>query len=403
MKKILFILFIISNFILSQESKKAPNIQLRMELQLGNYKGGIEVYQSDEWGFIKGSFDIGRNETINHATDRFDDLYFYKFSQSYYYKLENPDKEVSKDLAEELEKKSVIKGSLTGFKVRKVLFSFYPMSNQRYTDSISFYCKYIIFKKLGDSADYNYHYNIAYHESFCTLPLDKDTELSIFQNVYPNLKVIVSAKYVSSLEKKAQAEKEGKIIHDFKYYENSIKAIEGSVRDSKLGKTDLKIVFEYVRTDKLEKKILNQKIFGPLVNSNLAVTSKEFYDFPLNIYKGHMELPLEVYGKQAKELIPYIEKWKIKNFEYDVVVIPMDKKDNIFSFHVYFPQSRYYPGDRFYMKDIKMRLGEKVKIELESDMCALVGRKDGSEFSIGIDESSKYIKEYYLLSLESDQ
>ncbi|PKL82534.1 MAG: hypothetical protein CVV24_09680 [Ignavibacteriae bacterium HGW-Ignavibacteriae-3] len=403
MKKILLILLLTGIILYPQENKNIPSIQLRMELKLGDYLGGIEVYQSDEWGFIRGSFDIGINETINHSKDRFDDLYFYRLSQSYYYKLANPDKEISKELAKELEKKSAIKGVSTGFKARKVLFSFYPMTEQRSEDSISFYCKYIEFKKLGDSADYNYHYNISYHETFCTLPIAQDCEVKIFNGVYPNLQVIISAKYMDWLDKKARAEKEGKIIQNLEYYENSIKAIEESIRDSKLGKTKFNIGFEYVRTDKQEKDILTQKIFGPLVNSNLAITSKEFFDFPINIYKGHIELPLLLYSKEAKELLQYVEKWRIKNFEYDIVVVPMDKNGNNYSFHVFFPQSRYIPGDRCFMKAINIGLGEKVKIKLEEDNFALLGRNADKEFGIFISESSKFINEYYILSLESDK
>lgn len=196
---------------------------------------------------------------------------------------------------------------------------------------------------------------------------------------------------------------------DFKNDEYSKKFVE---------RTDFKFGMELVRLDKNNKEILIRKLEYPL-----KVVRQEWNEkWQTNIctYAGRITFPLDIYNPQKKELAINSSKVRSAKINYTLSVSPFQKKEDTYTCQLIYMTEIMnisfkkvngvkYPNEtagNHSMNPIKIKVGEKVKINLEDALSTLWGIEDtvaGTSVTFEAEEDyNKYFNDYLIISLESE-
>lgn len=404
MRKVLFVIILFSGINVLPQVAFKPKLFVKMAIKFPDYNGGVSDYLTKEEDVLVGAFEIGKNNALWFA-DKFRHNSFLDYPSDYYLKkLKDPNYSLS-DAELKKQRENEYSWDLAAFNKRRVDYSFALMDKTITGDSINICCKYIVMKRAKELGNFRFQYEESYNEIFLKVPLNKEINLKFLSDIYFELSVTATFRIADWEEKRIKAINENKEIHDMSNYVDIYKSLEKSMTKSTIGMTDLKIGFEYLRTDKSGNEILEKANDIQLKSSNLASTEKEFFEMPINIYKGLILLPFKVYDKKKQDIInksSFLSKLK---YNYSILVIPLSEKDGIYTFEIYIPREPLGGGGGYYYKkEIQLKLGEKIRIELRKGHWAQSAIVENEQIGIsGDSDFYPFINEYYLLSLDGDK
>ncbi len=200
-----------------------------------------------------------------------------------------------------------------------------------------------------------------------------------------------------------------KAIPDFKNSAESKRFVE---------RTDFKFGMELVRLDKNNKEILMRKLEYPLRFFKKEWNEKWQTNF--SNYVGRITIPLEIYNPAKKEAAPKSAKVKGSQINYTLSVTPMQKRGDIYTCQLMYMVAinnisfKEFNGEKYpnetaenqSMNPIDIKVGEKVKIDLEGSFSTIWGIEDsvdGKPVTFNAKEDyHNYFNDYLIISLESE-
>lgn len=218
----------------------------------------------------------------------------------------------------------------------------------------------------------------------------------------------------------AQTEKKTKP----KSVEEVVRSLYGKLEKTALGnnvvKPRLNLGLELLRTDKQNQQIFLKKSEYPLgfIKTNLFKPS----NFKLSIYEGIISVPIQIYNPEKRDLSLKSKKVQDAESEYRLEIIPINKKDNTYTFSinigtsfkkisfVTFNNKRSETkqfGEAYGPKQVELKVGEKLKLTAGDYRAYQWGIEDVIDGKNITFESNKdyynYFNDYLILSLESDK
>lgn len=199
-------------------------------------------------------------------------------------------------------------------------------------------------------------------------------------------------------------------INDNKTEEDSTKRI--------LERKNFKFGMELVRTDKANKEILVRKLEYPL--KFIKQEWNEKFKIMVSNYTGRIVVPLEIYNPEKKDLAEQSAKVKRAYINYVLSIFPLELKDDVFTCQLFYMVDIFnitfkeFDGKKFSNENagnqgarpIKIKLGEKVKIDLEGAYSTIWGIEDtidGAPVTFRANEDyNNYFNDYMIISLESE-
>jgi|GEM_PF-1966973 hypothetical protein len=417
MKKIIFILLLLSTN-LAAKNPDYPRIKVKIKIARNNNITGQEGRQNLR-GFITGV--LFNSEPIKLiGSDEAVDIGFLKeFSDQYAERQDHP---------ENINDKAVDTSSyLTSYSLRKNIYdadrilnySFYPIEILPGDSLLRIYCKYILYQKKSEINANKNNYDVSYCERFYTVPLNKRTKLDFLTKIFPEATTNEISFFKDAADKKPLP---SLYLNDgiSSGNELSLKDIAKSVRkDSANANMNIHINAEYLRFNKNGDSLFVKKKINCLPETNRVYSDyntgydyADFYanhsnaeiggdeGFMLDIYKGSMTLPFQMYSPSKKRL--FVEsKYKDSDVIYSVTAIPLNRIGNKFVFNLVFKQ-HIWEGSTEYSKKIEIETGKPLRIDLEaiSGLWRTEKLKNGQVLNLSLgDDYSHYIKECLVLEV----
>lgn len=408
MKKFCIIIFLLlAQMVYGQ--RDFGNIQLRIEIgesetngiQVYSTTNGIQVYSPNKQGCIIGALEVVNPSLAWHTDILISSSFLTRNDDIFKGGINNNQAEISENTLKTIIGKADSTTYWPSNNRSMVLFSFTPISEFNKADSVKFLFKYVYYQPIAKKSLFDVNYNVKYHIAFCTVAYDNLTNFYLLKDVLPDIGIKIKAHYIDFDERQKLNNKKEIEYIDLAYYKNTIKEIEESIKKSKIDARQIKFSFEYIRTDKKNEQLILNKLFFPLIGSNIAIMDNEYMKLNSFIYRGSLTSPMEFYEKDKNELLRQSPKWRFHKYTYDILIIPMEKKENELLCDVYFPSSTLIPLTYCYKKSISFKLGERIKIALPEGHWYINDLIDGKNTIITEESFRNYVNEYFVLFAES--
>lgn len=177
----------------------------------------------------------------------------------------------------------------------------------------------------------------------------------------------------------AQSPKNNEWIEIFEYLDQSLvtkglnenyEGLACKVFDNDLGKTELRIGLEHLRIDEKSEIIINRKSEYPIPDiKNMLVNNKLISSVGINMYARLFEIPITTLNISDSLISLLDDDKKESNYTIGLIVIPIKKTNNYYTFRLSFLTAIKVCGKYFSVwfrgQNIEMEIGEKIKIEFD--------------------------------------
>ena len=393
MKKLVFTL-ILFNLSLTAQVLNVPKIQVIINIAENNNRTEAWSKQSDK-GFITGVL-YSRNKDKFIGNGDFPDFNFLgNFSKAY--SSRNDDTTLNAgNILDSLSYQTDESFPNNFNDIDRVLqYSFYPEKVLPGDTLLSIYCKYILYEKKNELSANKNNYDISFYERFYIVPLNKKTSLDFLKEIFPE----ATTDDVFFIFDKSVG-KEGRPLLNLSENNLSMDEISATAKNRPAADSILHLNVEYVRLNKRgDETIIRSKFKCPQETYNIISDNESAKPFPLNIYKGSVPVPFEMYNPLKKQLFEQSMSYD-RDFTYSILAIPLAVKGRTYSMELIIHRE-IWGGMVSYSKKIELKIGKPMLIELECPGGQSRNNEiiDGQLLRLNFKEDfSDYVKEYFIIN-----
>lgn len=389
MKKLLFILLLF-NISLAAGILNIPKVKVIITMAVNNNRTEAWGRQSSN-GFTTGLLYSLDSAGFIGSAEVSDFNFLENFSKGYLHRENNPAGDT------DIVSGNDPFGNYFNNADKIVQYSFYPEKILSGDSLLNVYCKYILYEKKKEISANKINYDVSFYERQYTVPLNKKTSLDFLRKIFPN----ATTNEISFSIEKTKGNIDQPLL-DLSNYKLSPNMIKESVKRDLINNSKLHLNLEYLQLNKKGNEIIVKKRFKCKSETNTVYSySESTPGFPLNIYKGSISFPFQIFNPLKEQLYSKSKNYKDSQLKYSVLAIPLDKSGNTYTFRVLITRNMLEGGGT-YSKKVKLEVGKRLRIDLAAaaGLIRTDETTDGQIFRLNTKEDfADYVNEYFIFTL----
>ena len=393
MKRLIFIL-ILFNLNITAGELNVPKVQVIINIAENNNRTEAWSKQSAN-GFITGVlFSRNKDKFIGNA-DVLDFNFLENFSKAYLSRKDDTTLNTKNTLDSlSYQTDDLFPNNFNDID-RILQYSFYPEKVLPGDTLLNIYCKYILYEKKKELSANKNNYDISFYEHFYTVPLNKKTSIDFIKKIFPEATTDdVFFIFDTSVQNEVRP------LLNLSDNNLSMNEISASVKKRPAADSNLHLNVEYVRLNKKsDETFVRSKFKCPPETDNIFSDNESAKPFPLNIYKGSVPVPFEMYNPLKKQLFEQSMSYD-RDFTYSILAIPLAVKGRTYSMELIIHRE-IWGGMVSYSKKIELKIGKPMLIELDCPGGQSRNNEiiDGQLLRLNFKEDfSDYVKEYFIIN-----
>jgi len=279
-----------------------------------------------------------------------------------------------------------------------VEYSIRPIYINKTQDSVFIEVRYAFSRYAGKKVSEIYCYESQYGHGKTMVPFEKPVILDFFKHFLPENQLTAYFQYIAKTPKEDSL----KDAMNLTYHEKSAdinSVLTSSIEKSEIPKSDFKFSAELLRTSVDGNKIVTRKKIEQLRKNQSSPYNK---NITCQYYYGIIMSEFPFYDKTKEDIINKSAEFKDKlsSADYTLLIVPNNRDKELYIYDL-IVTVQIGLGEVSYRKQISLRKGEKIKVELPDMDWTFDEVIDGKRIVFyAANDYYRYYKDYLIVGFE---